>query len=71
MTHAREDRSVIDFAGQVAVVTGAGRGLGRLYALDMARRSRGISAMPDNAAIAFPEPGRQPMTPPVPPYEHP
>jgi NAD(P)-dependent dehydrogenase (short-subunit alcohol dehydrogenase family) len=29
---------VIDFAGQVAVVTGAGRGLGRLYALELARR---------------------------------
>jgi len=30
--------TVIDFAGQVVVVTGAGRGLGRLYALDFARR---------------------------------
>jgi NAD(P)-dependent dehydrogenase (short-subunit alcohol dehydrogenase family) len=29
---------VIDFEGQAAVVTGAGRGLGRLYALELARR---------------------------------
>jgi NAD(P)-dependent dehydrogenase (short-subunit alcohol dehydrogenase family) len=29
---------MIDFAGQAVVVTGAGRGLGRLYALEMARR---------------------------------
>jgi NAD(P)-dependent dehydrogenase (short-subunit alcohol dehydrogenase family) len=29
---------VIDFTGQVVVVTGAGRGLGRLYALEFARR---------------------------------
>ncbi len=28
----------IDFTGQAVVVTGAGRGLGRLYALDLARR---------------------------------
>lgn len=28
----------IDFAGQAVIVTGAGRGLGRLYALDLARR---------------------------------
>jgi len=29
---------MIDFHGQVAIVTGAGRGLGRQYALDLARR---------------------------------
>jgi len=29
---------MIDFEGQAAVVTGAGRGLGRLYALELARR---------------------------------
>ena len=29
---------VIDFADQAAVVTGAGRGLGRLYAIELARR---------------------------------
>lgn len=29
---------MIDFSGQSAIVTGAGRGLGRLYALDLARR---------------------------------
>src|SRR5512134_730721 len=29
---------MLDFSGQVAVVTGAGRGLGRLYALELARR---------------------------------
>lgn len=33
---------MIDFTGQVAVVTGAGRGLGRLYALDLARRSAAV-----------------------------
>jgi NAD(P)-dependent dehydrogenase (short-subunit alcohol dehydrogenase family) len=33
---------VIDYAGQVAVVTGAGRGLGRLYAIEMARRGAAV-----------------------------
>jgi NAD(P)-dependent dehydrogenase (short-subunit alcohol dehydrogenase family) len=33
---------MIDFNGQVAVVTGAGRGLGRLYAMEMARRGASV-----------------------------
>jgi NAD(P)-dependent dehydrogenase (short-subunit alcohol dehydrogenase family) len=33
---------VIDFSGQVAVVTGAGRGLGRLYAIELARRGASV-----------------------------
>lgn len=33
---------MIDFEGQVAVVTGAGRGLGRLYALDLAGREAAV-----------------------------
>ncbi len=32
----------VDFGGQVAVVTGAGRGLGRLYALELARRGASV-----------------------------
>ena len=33
---------MIDFSDQVAIVTGAGRGLGRLYALDLARRGASV-----------------------------
>jgi NAD(P)-dependent dehydrogenase (short-subunit alcohol dehydrogenase family) len=33
---------VIEFAGQAAVVTGAGRGLGRLYSMDLARRGAAV-----------------------------
>jgi NAD(P)-dependent dehydrogenase (short-subunit alcohol dehydrogenase family) len=33
---------MIDFTGQVVVVTGAGRGLGRLYALDVAGRGAAV-----------------------------
>jgi NAD(P)-dependent dehydrogenase (short-subunit alcohol dehydrogenase family) len=33
---------VIDFTGQVVIVTGAGRGLGRLYALEFARRGASV-----------------------------
>ena len=32
----------IDFTGQAAIVTGAGRGLGRLYALELARRGASV-----------------------------
>jgi NAD(P)-dependent dehydrogenase (short-subunit alcohol dehydrogenase family) len=33
---------VIDFSGQVVVVTGAGRGLGRLYAIELSRRGASV-----------------------------
>ncbi|RAV10362.1 short-chain dehydrogenase [Mycolicibacterium sp. GF69] len=33
---------MIDFTGQVAVITGAGRGLGRVYALELARRGAAV-----------------------------
>jgi NAD(P)-dependent dehydrogenase (short-subunit alcohol dehydrogenase family) len=33
---------MIDFTDQVAIVTGAGRGLGRVYALEMARRGAAV-----------------------------
>jgi len=33
---------MIDFTSQVAIVTGAGRGLGRLYALELARRGASV-----------------------------
>lgn len=33
---------MIEFKGEVAIVTGAGRGLGRLYALELARRGAAV-----------------------------
>lgn len=39
----------IDFAGQVAIVTGAGRGLGRRYALELARETTSASTLPQPA----------------------
>ena len=33
---------MIDFEGQVTIVTGAGRGLGRLYAIELARRGASV-----------------------------
>ncbi len=33
---------MIDFTGQVAVVTGSGRGLGRIYAIELARRGAAV-----------------------------
>src|SRR4029453_14834650 len=34
--------SMVDFTGQVVIVTGAGRGLGRLFAMDIARRGGSV-----------------------------
>lgn len=33
---------MIDFTGQAVIVTGAGRGLGRLYAMEIARRGGSV-----------------------------
>ena len=42
---------MIDFNGQAVIVTGAGRGLGRLYALDLAQR--GASVLVNDAGVTM------------------
>jgi len=44
--------SAIDFTGKVAVVTGAGRGLGRAYALEFARRGAKVVVNDIGASLA-------------------
>ena len=44
-----DDRSELSFAGRVAIVTGAGHGLGRAYALELARR--GASVVVNDIAV--------------------
>jgi NAD(P)-dependent dehydrogenase (short-subunit alcohol dehydrogenase family) len=43
---------MIDFTGQVVVVTGAGRGLGRLYALDLAKRGASVVVNDVDTSVA-------------------
>ena len=43
---------MIDFAGQSVIVTGAGRGLGRLYALDLAARGASVVVNDIDASVA-------------------
>ena len=43
---------MIDFNGQVVVVTGAGRGLGRLYAIDLAQRGAAVVVNDLGAAMS-------------------
>jgi NAD(P)-dependent dehydrogenase (short-subunit alcohol dehydrogenase family) len=38
----RREHTVIEFDRQAAIVTGAGRGLGRLYAIELARRGAAV-----------------------------
>ncbi|SON61156.1 Putative short-chain type dehydrogenase/reductase [Mycobacterium simulans] len=49
---------MIDFTNQVALVTGAGRGLGRWYARELARRGAAVAggvAAPSHESVASPE----------------
>ena len=49
---------MIDFDGQAVIVTGAGRGLGRLYALDLAQR--GASVLVNDAGVTMHGEGADP-----------
>ena len=49
---------MIDFNGQAVIVTGAGRGLGRLYALDLAQR--GASVVVNDAGVTMHGEGADP-----------
>ena len=49
---------MIDFDGQAVIVTGAGRGLGRLYALDLAQR--GASVVVNDVGVTMQGEGADP-----------